>query len=410
MRATSLLRTLLCQKHTKVTGFEFTDSGLVADVAPTTRLPRCGSCGRKVRQGYDGRERHWRHLDFAGMRVELRYRIRRVDCPCCGVQTELVPWAEPGSSFSRDFEDVVALLAQKTDKTTICELMGIAWETVGNIARRVLERRGPSDLLDDLTRIGMDEISYKRHHHYLTIVTDHERRRVVWVGVGRSKETLSHFFTTLGKERAAKLELVSLDMLQSYIEMTREHAPQATLVFDRFHLQRLAQDAVDKVRRELVRELRGTEEGMALKKTRWALLKRPWNVNVEESRKLAGVQRENRQLYRAYLLKETLCDILDRRQPNVAHDLLVDWMAWAQRCRLEPFRKLGRTIAKHLDGIVEYVRTRLSNGIAEGMNSKIRTATKQAYGFRDSSSLTAMIYLRCSGVVIPPIRHYPHAA
>ena len=407
MRATSLLRTLLCQKHTKVTDFEFTAEGLILGVAPTTKVARCGCCGRKVDQGYDARARRWRHLDFAGMRVELRYRIRRVNCPSCGVQTELVPWAEPGSSFTRDFEDVVALLAQKTDKTTICELMGIAWETVGNIARRVVERRGPADLLDGLRRIGIDEISYKRRHNYLTIVTDHVQRRVVWVGVGRSKETLESFFAVLGTERAAQLLLVSIDMLQSYIDVVSQRAPRAKIVFDRFHLQRLAQDAVDKVRREQVREQRGTDEGKALKKTRWALLKRPWNVNVEESRKLSEVQRANRRLYRAYLLKETLCDILDHRQPNVAHQRLTDWMAWAQRCRLEPFRKLGKTIARHIDGIIEYVRTRLSNGIAEGMNSKIRTATKQAYGFRDPSSLTAMIYLRCSGVVIPPVVHLP---
>jgi transposase len=370
-------------------------------------VARCGCCGRKVDQGYDARARGWRHLDFAGMRVELRYRIRRVNCSSCGVQTELVPWAEPGSSFTRDFEDLVALLAQKTDKTTICELMGIAWETVGNIARRVVERRGPADLLDGLQRIGIDEISYKRHHNYLTIVTDHVRRRVVWVGVGRSKETLESFFAVLGAERAAQLQLFSIDMLQSYIDVVCQRAPRAKIVFDRFHLQRLAQDAVDKVRRDQVREQRGTEEGKALKKTRWALLKRPWNVNVEESRKLSEVQRANRRLYRAYLLKETLCDILDHRQPNVAHQRLTDWMAWAQRCRLEPFRKLGKTIARHIDGIIEYVRTRLSNGIAEGMNSKIRTATKQAYGFRDPSSLTAMVYLRCSGVAIPPVVHLP---
>lgn len=407
MRATSLLRRLLSQKHTKVTGFEFTDTGLLADVAPTTRLPRCGCCGRSARQGYDSRERSWRHLDFAGMRVVLRYRIRRVNCPRCGVQTEVVPWAEPGSNFTRDFEDVVALLAQKTDKTTISELMGISWETVGNIAQRVLDRYGPSDLLDGLTRIGVDEISYKRHHHYLTVVTDHERRRVVWVGVGRSKETLSRFFDALGKERASRLQLVSLDMAQAYIEVTREYAPQATLVFDRFHLQRLAQDAVDKVRREQVREQRGTDEGRALKKTRWALLKRPWNVNIEERRKLADLQRDNQRLYRAYLLKETLCEVLDRRQPNMAQERLSAWMAWAQRSRLEPFRKLSRTIGRHFEGIVAYVRTRLSNALAEGMNSKIRTATKQAYGFRAPSSLTAMIYLRCSGVVIPRVRHYP---
>lgn len=406
MRATSLLRNLLDLKHMKVDGFEFED-GLVVDVAPTTRVPRCGSCGKKVSGSRDRRTRRWRHLDFAGMRVELRYRIRRVDCKRCGVTTELVPWAEPSSPFTRDFEDTVALFAQKLDKTTISQLMGVAWETVGNIARRVVDRRGPNDLLDGLRRIGIDELSYKRRHNYLTVVTDHNRNRVVWVGVGRSKETLGEFFAALGEERAAQLELVSIDMLQSYIEAVEKHAPQAKIIFDRFHLQRLAHDAVDQVRREQVRAHRGTEEGHAIKRTRWALLKRPWNVSTGENEKIADVQMHNKSLYRAYLLKETLCDTLDRRQPNVARSKLVAWISWAQRSRLAPFAKLARTVRKHLDGIVEYVRTRVSNGLAEGMNSKIRVATKQAYGFRDATSLTAMIYLRCAGVVVPPVRHVP---
>src|SRR5574341_555970 len=153
MRATTLLRYVLDQKHTKVTGFELTEVGLEVDVAPTTRLPRCGCCGRKCRRGYDARGRKWRHLDFAGMRVEFRYRLRRVDCRRCGVMAELVPWAEPWSWFTRDFEDAVALLAQKVDKTTLRDLMQVAWQTVGNIIERVMARRSRGDLLDELTHI-----------------------------------------------------------------------------------------------------------------------------------------------------------------------------------------------------------------------------------------------------------------
>ena len=161
MRATTLLRTILDLKQTKVTGFELTRLGLVIGVAPTTRRARCGSCGRKCRAGYDARERRSRRLDFSGMRVELRYCIRRVDCRRCGVTTEMVPWAAPSSTFTYDFEDTVALLAQSTDKTTVCKLMGIAWETVGSVVTRVMGRRGSESLLDDLTQIGIDEISYK---------------------------------------------------------------------------------------------------------------------------------------------------------------------------------------------------------------------------------------------------------
>lgn len=408
MRATTLLRFILDQKQTKVVGFELTPLSLEIDVAPTTRKPRCGSCGRTCRAGYDSRERRWRHLDFAGMEVVLRYAIRRTNCPRCGVTTEMVPWAEPGSWFTRDFEDTVAMLAQKADKTFVRQLMGIGWETVGNIVQRVIARKGPTDLLDDLTHIGIDELSYKKRHNYLTVVTDHRSGRVVWVGVGRSKETLRKFFEELGEDRSAKLEVVSIDMLASYIDAVREHAPNATIVFDRFHVQRLAHDALDRVRREQVREVRGTEKAKTVKKTRWALQKNPWNLTLEERGKLASVQRTNRGLYRGYLLKETLCAVLDRRQPNVARDKLLEWIRWAQRSRLAPFQKLAKTIQRHLDGIVAYVRTKLSNGRAEGLNGKIRVITKRSYGFHDASALIAMIYLCCTGLMLTPVRHYPN--
>lgn len=406
MRATSLLRRLLDLKQTRVTGFEFTESGLIIDVAPSTRVARCG-CGRKCCTGYDARRRSWRHLDFAGMRVELRYRLRRVDCRRCGVTTELVPWAETSSWFTYDFEDTVALLAQKMDRTSVCRLMGIAWETVGTIAQRVVARRGAGDLLDGLTQIGIDELSYKKHHRYLTIVTDHVRRRVVWVGVGRSADTVREFFDRLGEKRAAKLEVVSIDMLLGYIEAVRERAKNATIVFDRFHVQRLAHDALDQVRRDQVRAARGTDDARAIKKTRWALQKNPWNLTPVEQHKLSTVQHGNRGLFRAYLLKETLCAALDESYPGIARTQLRLWIAWALRSRLEPFMKLARTIQLYLDGILAYVATGLSNGRSEGMNSKVRVITKRSYGFHDPSSLIAMIYLCCSGILLTPVRHFP---
>jgi len=407
MRATSLLRTIINLKHTKVTAFEFCHWGLVVDVAPTTRVARCGCCGQRCPRGYDARTRRWRHLDFAGMQVVLRYRIRRVRCDRCGVTTELVPWAEPGGWFTRDFEDTVALLAQRTDKTTITELMGISWQTVGSIVARVVERRGPTDLLDDVSQLGIDEVSYKRHHHYLTVVTDHVRGRVIWAGVGRSGETLRQFFDELGAERSAALEVISVDMCQVYIDVVRERAPEAVLVFDRFHVQRLAHDALDEVRRSQVRELKGTEEGQAIKKSRWALQKNPWHLTTGQHQKLADVQRVNRPLYRAYLLKETLCDILDRSQVHVAERKLTEWVGWAYRSRLEPFRKLAGTVKRHFEGIIAYVRTKLSNGRAEGMNNKLRTVTQRAYGFHGPTPLLGYIRLCCSGLVIPPVRHFP---
>jgi transposase len=407
MRGTSVIRALLGLQHTIVSGFEFTAQELRVDVRPATCSPCCSGCGRRCKRVYDSRERFWRHLDVVGLRVVLRYRLRRVDCPCCGVTSELVPWAEHGASFTRSFEEVVAYLAQRTDKTTISEMMEIAWRTVGNIIERVVARLGPRDLLDELTLIGIDEISYRRHHKYITIVTDHVRGRVVWAAEGKSAETLREFFRVLGPERAAKLEAVTIDMSKAYIQAVTEMAPQAQVVFDRFHVQRLAHDALDEVRREQVRELAGTPEAKALKKTRVALQKNPWNLTQPQSEKLTEVQRRNRPLYRAYLLKETLAAILDGRQVNVARARLAEWIGWAARSKLEPFKKVSRTIKAHFEGIIAYVATGLSNGASEGMNGKVRTITRRSYGLHRASSLIALLFLCCSGLVLTPLRRWP---
>lgn len=198
-----------------------------------------------------------------------------------------------------------------------------------------MARRLPGDLLDGLTHISIDELSYRRHHEYVTVVTDLKRNRIVWVAPGKSADTVRSFFDALGVERSALLELVAIEMSGAYIEAVQEKAPRARLVFDRFHVQRLAHDALDKVRREQVRHLREVDPDAAktLKRTRFALQKNPWNLTQPETERLARVQQRNRPLYRAYLLKETLCDILDHRQPNVARQRLVDWCSWATRSR-----------------------------------------------------------------------------
>ena len=337
------------------------------------------------------------------MRFWLRYDIRRVSCPRCGVRVEWVPWAEPGSWFTREFEDHTAYLVQRTDKSTVKRLMRIGWDTIGTILRRVVARHGREDRLEGLRRIGIDELSYRRHHEYVTVVIDHDRAEVVWVGEGKSAETLGRFFDELGPERTAKLEAVTIDMSGSYIKAVSEASPQAQIIFDRFHVQRLAHDAVDEVRREQVREANDAATKKLFKGTRWSLLKNPWNLTSAEQGKLADLQRDNAPIYRAYLLKEALLDVLDRSQVNVARHKLEEWLAWAARSRLKPFVKLGRTVRRHIDGILAYVRSGLSNGRTEGLNGKARVLTRRAYGFHSAGSLAAMLFLCCSDIVLGPV-------
>jgi len=408
MRATSVLRVLLGLHHTRVVGFELDEEGLVIDVAPTWRVPRCGDCRRKVRRRHDARERRWRHLDFGGLIVRLRYEIRRVCCDECGVVVEHVPWAEAGSGFTLPMENQVAYHAQRTDKTTVVELMRIAWRTVGRIVRRFVRRQQhhAGDALDGLRLIGIDELSYRRHHAYVTTVVDHERGVVVWAAEGKSAETLKRFFDLLGPERSKKLEAVTIDMSGAYIKAVTEASPQAQIIFDRFHVQRLAHEALDEVRREQVRNANAPDKA-ALKNTRWALQKNPWNLTHLEREKLSMLERRNAPIYRAYLLKESLLAILDRRQVNVASAKLDEWLEWARGSGLRPFVRVANTIDQHRDGVLAYVRTRLNNGRIEGLNGKARVITRRAFGFHSAASLIAMLFLCCGGISAYPAHIYP---
>ena len=408
VRLTSLLR-LLGLEATIVVGVEFNAVGLVVDVRPSHRVPRCSGCDRKVWGTYDRRQRRWRHLDLAGMRLHLRYELRRVACGRCdGVRVEAVPWADPGLWFTRAFEDQVGYLAQRCDKSTVSDQMRIAWTTVGDIIRRVVERHGRDDALDNLTFIGVDELSYRRHHEYVTVVVDHQRGEVIWARRGKNADTLKAFFDELGAERTASLEAVTIDMSGAYLKAVTEASPNAQVIFDRFHVQRLAHDALDEVRRDEVRAATEDERG-DLKNTRWALQKSPWNLSGIETTKLAKLSNVNRRIFRAYLLKEALVACFDRRQIHVATAKLHEWLAWAARSQLRPFVKLARTVRKHLDGILAYVKSRLSNARVEGLNGKVRTITRRSFGFHSAESLIAMIQLCCAGIDLAPVFAYPKA-
>lgn len=381
-------------------GFE--EEGLVVDVKPRWRRARCPKCDEPCSIHDTRPVRTWRDLAFGKQVFWLRYAPRRVNCATCGVHVEQVPWATDGSRFTRRLEELVAYLAQQMSKTAVCKLVGIDWRTVGTIVERIIGERLDPTRLDDLTVIGVDELSFRRHHNYVTVIVDHLRKRIIWVGEGKGSETLGKFFDALGPERTKLLTHVTMDLSAAYRSSVTERAPQAELVFDRFHIQKLASEAVDAVRRDEVRGLAGTKEGKALKHLRWAVLKNPWNLTDRQEEKLAGLQQTNRKIYRAYLLKESLAAILSGRQPNVAKTALDEWRSWASRSRLKPFVKLAGTIKRHAHGIIAYVRTGLSNGPLEGLNNKTRMITRRAYGFHRVDALIAMIFLCCGGITLAP--------
>ena len=370
------------------------------------RRQRCGICRRRCAK-YDNGEgrRRWRALDLGTLQAVIEADAPRVACPEHGVTVAAVPWARHGAGHTLPFDDQVAWLATHCSKTAITQLMRIGWRTVGAICTRVwadVEER--VDLLAGLRRIGIDEISYKRHHKYLTIVVDHDTGRLVWAAPGRDAATVRSFFDLLGAERSAKITHVTADAAEWISTAVAERCPNAVRVMDPFHVVQWATEALDEVRRAVWNAERGgkgrsTAASKSLKKARWALWKRPEDLTAGQRAQLAFIAKAHPVLHRAYLLKEGLRTAL-KQGANIT-EALWDWVQWARRCRLEPFVKLQRSIIKHRDAITAAAEHHLSNGLVESMNTKIRLITRMAFGFKDPDALIALAMLSLGG-------HRPH--
>lgn len=403
MRATTAFNRLLRLRGASVIDVSFGSEGMVVTVRLRRRRRVCSACGQTGAklQIHDRRIKRWRHLDLGATRCLIECELRRLRCGDCGVRLEAVPWARPGASHTRDFEDTVAWLAQQMAKTPIAGLLRIAWDTVGQIVERVMADRLDERRLEGLLAIGVDEISYRRGQRYLTSVVDHSKGTIVWCAPGRSASTLQQFFDLLG-DRKSSIRAVSIDMAGGYQQAIRENLPDAEICFDPFHIVRLAQRAVDQVRRDEwnAHERSHTAKGRWIKGTRWSLLKAPGKQSVDQLALLHEVQHANKALYRAFLLKEELRLLYQLEGKGLACKHLDAWLHWASRSKLDPFVHLARTIRRHRDGILAAIRLGLSNGRLEGLNSRIRLISHRSFGFHSAAPLIALVYLCCTGTVI----------
>jgi transposase len=403
MRVTTAFNRLLRLPGASVIDVSFSAEGVIVTVCLRRRRRVCGRCGQTGRlEIHDRRIKRWRHLDLGASRCVIEAELRRLRCLDCGVHLEAVPWARHDAHHTRDFEDLVAWLAQQMAKTPIAGLLRIGWDTVGRIVQRVVADHLDEHRLDGLVQIGVDEISYRRGQRYLTSVADHKTGAIVWCAPGRNAATLQQFFALLG-DRKTSIRAVSIDMSGGYQQAIREAIPRAEICFDPFHVVRLAQRAVDQVRRDEwnAHDRSKTPAGKWIKGTRWSLLKSPEKQTIDQLAKLGEVQQANRPLYRAFLLKEELRLLYHLDDPGLAPTHLDSWLTWASRSRLEPFVKLARTIRRHRDGILNAIRLGLDNGRLEGLNSRIRLISHRSFGFHSPWPLIALVYLCCSRIVIP---------
>jgi transposase len=463
VRVTTAFSRLLRLPGVGVRKVRFEPGRVVVEVALKRRRLQCPLCEFSTRARKDTRPENsvWRHLDLGVWRLEVHCRRRRLWCPEHGARTEGVPFARAGSEFTRDFECLVAWLATRTDKSTIKRMLRIDWDTVGRIIKRVCDDELDPDRLENLFDIGIDEVSWKRQHNYLTLVADHERRQVVWGCEGKGQAAADEFFSELdpppdatatltagdgrateepaimvpfgpgatvpaghgipgawlqaGSEldpaifaRASRLRAVSMDMTGGYAKSVREHAPQATVCIDPYHVVQLANQALDDVRRGYWNELRSLGDQDAAKRfkdARWSLLKKPEKLTDKQAATLARLKAAGGEVWRAYTLKEAVRGIfepgLSLEDVTVLIDRLLSRLA---RCRLAPFVKLGKTIRKHRDGILAAIRLGINQGRTEALNNKVRLITRRAYGFHSAKAALALVLLTCGPITL----HLPH--
>lgn len=400
MRVTTAFNRMLDLPGAWVRSVTFAPEGIVVGVSRRGRLHRC-PCGFTTRARYDTSTRRWRHLDAAACKLWLEADLARVECADCGrVRTEEVPWARPGARHTRDFENVVAWLCQRSDKTTVSTLLRCAWKTVDAIVVRVVDEHLDDSRLDDLFNLGVDEISYKRGHQYLSIIADHDTGNVVWVAEGRNQQALTGFFEALGPQRCQQVQAISMDMATVWREPCNQFIPQADLCFDPFHVIAWTNKALDDVYKSAARE-HGTGTGdREWRKMRYALRAGAERLDTTHQELLNKLRRTRYRLWRAWELKEDLRALYRDIEPTDARAYLTAWCTTALRSRIPELATLVRRIRKHLDGIIAAVEHGLSNSRLEGINSKVRLINRRAHGHRTAQALAANIYLCLGGITI----------
>jgi transposase len=366
---------------------------------------RCPECGTEL-PGFDhAEERTWRHLDTCQFQTHLHAAIPRVQCPTHGVKQVRVPWAEPRSRFTLLMERlVIDLIRQCSTVTGACAIAAISWDEAWGIMQRAVARGQARKVAAPVRYVGVDEKAFRKGHVYHTVVCDLTRATVEYVGEGRSTESLAPFYAGLTPAQRDALEAVAMDMWDPYIKATRDGLPDgaARIVFDRFHVMRDITTAVDLVRKQEHRGLLRATGASVLTGTKYLWLYAKEHLPAARGRAFQQLRALNLKVGRAWAIKEALRTLWSYRQLAAATRFFAHWYGWARRSQLEPIRRVAATLKRHLAGVLRYCRHRITNGVAEGLNSKIMTIKRKACGFRNAQHFTTAIYFHCGGLDLYP--------
>lgn len=384
----------------------------------------CPFCHKRCRR-YDKKNPHpriWRGVDWGSTLVEISYDTHRIECPEHGVLVADVPWAYPGSGFTKDFDLTGGWLATYLPRSTVSEYMRIDWETVGRCVHRTMNDIEPeiSRRLDGLVNIGIYETSYKKGHKYITIVVNHDTNTVVWAAQGHGKSVLTQFYRQLTPEQLSSIKVVTGDGAKWITECVNAFTPGCERCVDPFHVVEWAMEALDEVRREVWREAydealqlakehhgkkgrpsaddveAARDKANEIKNSAYALGKAPEHLTENQQAKVEMIAKNNNRLYRAYCMKEMLRLLLKMKDINEAEVELKQWLWRASHSRIDAFKKLYQKVKRHKEHILNAIRLGMSNARIEAINNKIKLIIRKAYGFRNIQNMLDMVYLVCS--------------
>jgi transposase len=349
----------------------------------------CPECGKAECPVHDTVKKTWRHLNFFQHEAYLHARVARIDCPNCGVRLVNVPWARPGSGFTLLFEAFVMALVKDMPVAAAARLIGEHDTRLWRVIQHYVETAVARMDLSELRRVAIDETAAKRGQDYISLFVDMDARKVVYVTGGNDAETVARFADHVDDHNsdASRIKEACIDMSAAYMKGVTENLTEAEITFDKFHAVKLVNDAVDQVRRAESRDR------PQLKYSRYLWLMNESRLSVEQSLSLEALCSMNLKTARAYRIRLAFQDIYSCPSRDWAELVLNRWYSWAIRSRLEPIKKVARTVKRHRDGILRWFDSKIANGLIEAINSLVQAAKAKARGYRSLRNLIAITYL-----------------
>ena len=363
---------------------------------------RCSECGAERPLKDHAPERSWRHLDTMQFETVLITRVPRTNCPECGVKTCSVPWAEPHGRFTLMFEAFAIRVLQAAANTEPArKLLKLSWRSVQNIMDRAVERGLALRELDEVKHVGMDEKSFGRGQDYVSVMTDIDESRVLEVSRGHDEEAANELWDTLSQEQKDNVAAVAMDMWQAFENSAVRHVPKADIVHDRFHISKHLNEAVDKVRRQEHKALK-KDGDETLKGTKQLWLFNPENISDAHWEEFEALKDMELKTARAGAIREQFRWFWEYQYAGNAKKFFRLWYQWASRCRLEPIKKVAKMLKRRLANILTWFRHHISNGPAEGFNSRIQSIKSAARGFRNFNNYRTRIPFFCGKLELLP--------